>query len=481
MRKTIKIITVISVISILFSLLLAIPSNAASSSLRVSSRNITPGSKLTVTVSISAGEAMYATEAYVYYNASVLQFLSGSSANGKNGSVRIVGTPGEAKSQSYTLSFKAIAEGSSSISLNGVNYVGKNDGNNTVSVGGSSTTVTVAKPAPSSNANLSSLTVSGASLSPSFSSGVTTYSASVPNTVSSVSVRAVAAASGANIMGIGDKALNEGENSFTITVTAPSGAKKSYTLNIRRRLKGELTTEERLTVSVGGGIKKVVKDASKLPTFENFKSKTENYNGVDVSVLTDTNEKYQIYYLSDSNGANPAPYIKGEKEDFVALPFILNSGKLYIVEDAENKMLPDGYTDKTFSKNDGNFKAYGFKNADTKNVYILNLYNGEKNAYYGYDSSNNALILFPIFEVESGIVKTYKKTENPQGIQKIIKNFKALSPMQKILFPSVAVGFIVILILAIVLIKKSKRRDYGDYSPKHNPIDADEFWSNSDR
>ncbi len=449
--------------------------SADSATISLSSSRVSPGSTVTVRINYSSTMSLMVSSGTLSFNNSVLKYVSGGGSI-TGSTVNLYKDHSGEKKTTYTVTFKAIAEGSSTLSA----AILGSDGSKKVSAS-ASTTVTVAKPAPSSNANLSSLTVSGASLSPSFSSGTTTYNASVPNTVSSVSVRATAAASGANIMGIGDKTLNEGDNSFTITVTAPSGAKKSYTLNIRRRLKGELTTEERLTVSVGGGIKKVVKDAAKLPTYENFKSKTENYNGVDVSVLTDTNEKYQIYYLSDSNGANPAPYIKGEKEDFVALPFILNSGKLYIVEDAENKMLPDGYTDKTFSKNDGNFKAYGFKNADTKNVYILNLYNGEKNAYYGYDSSNNALILFPIFEVESGIVKTYKKTENPQGIQKIIKNFKALSPMQKILFPSVAVGFIVILILAIVLIKNSKRRDYGDYSPKHNPIDADEFWSNSDR
>ena len=84
----------------------------------------------------------------------------------------------------------------------------------------------------SANNSLSSLTISGGVLSPGFSSGVTTYSATVD--AASVNISAVAADSAAKVSGIGVKNLNYGNNSFNIVVTSESGVAKTYTINVNR-------------------------------------------------------------------------------------------------------------------------------------------------------------------------------------------------------------------------------------------------------
>lgn len=92
-------------------------------------------------------------------------------------------------------------------------------------------TISITNP-PSSNANLSSLSISSGNIS--FSPSTTFYNVRVGKDVSSVNISATAEDGGARVSGTGNKNLNYGSNSVSITVTAPSGATKTYTINITR-------------------------------------------------------------------------------------------------------------------------------------------------------------------------------------------------------------------------------------------------------
>lgn len=89
----------------------------------------------------------------------------------------------------------------------------------------------------SSNANLSSITVSDGSLSPSFSSSETSYFVNVGKDVSSITVNATAEDSKANvnITPSSPVALEAGKTKLiTIKVTAEDGTPKDYTVSVRR-------------------------------------------------------------------------------------------------------------------------------------------------------------------------------------------------------------------------------------------------------
>ncbi len=97
-----------------------------------------------------------------------------------------------------------------------------------------------------SNANLSSLALSSGTLSPVFASGTTSYTATVANSVTSVTVTAATADANATMTVNGSATasgaasgsinLNVGENVITTTVTAEDGATtKSYTATITRQ------------------------------------------------------------------------------------------------------------------------------------------------------------------------------------------------------------------------------------------------------
>lgn len=460
MKKFIKLTTVLIVISIILSVFLCVPTFAASSSVSVSSKSVIIGNNVTVTVTINGGEAMYATEANVSYNAGVLQFLSGTSANGGNGSIKIVGTPGGASSQSYTLNFKTIGEGQSSISLGAVKYVG----NDEVGVNGASTAVTVSKPAPSSNCNLSSLSIPGITLSPAFSPNNTVYSASVPNDVQSITIKAMPASADAVVNGMGEKSLNEGDNSFGITVIALSGAKKIYTVNIRRRLAGEKTVEELLTVNVGSATKKIVKDISALPLLPGFTASTATYNDQEVGVMVDKNNKYTIYYLSDPNGENASYFILNSNNEFEPLPYIKSGEKVYIIATAPQSLeIPKGFCSKELPFNNSKYPAFAYNDKKMNGFYILYCYDGEDYGFYSYDSELETLQRFPLFSLEKSKPVVAKKTSWLDKIK--------LSPtLTLVLLCTVFILLLAVVVLSVLLSKKGKNRNNGLYD-----LDDSEF------
>lgn len=117
------------------------------------------------------------------------------------------------------------------------------------------TTTTTQTTARSSNNYLSSITITTnegeeVELSPTFSSTVYTYQATVASTVRTVSVDASMQDSRANLTINGsDEELNSGENNvITITVTAEDGTPRTYTINVLREALTADATLSELTI-----------------------------------------------------------------------------------------------------------------------------------------------------------------------------------------------------------------------------------------
>ncbi|TFF37117.1 cadherin-like beta sandwich domain-containing protein [Mucilaginibacter psychrotolerans] len=151
-----------------------------------------------------------------------------------------------------------VADAAATIEVNGTTVAsGAASGNIALSVGSNTITtvvtaqdgtpktytVTVTR-APSSNANLANITLSSGTLNPVFAQGTLSYTASVSNATSSVTLTPTVAdvtatvqvngtlvASGSASGGI---ALAVGPNVITATVTAEDGTQKSYTVTVTR-------------------------------------------------------------------------------------------------------------------------------------------------------------------------------------------------------------------------------------------------------
>ena len=107
------------------------------------------------------------------------------------------------------------------------------DGSADTNIGKVTYSATIAAPKSTDN-TLKSLTVSNATISPAFSSDVTSYTAEVPFEVEKLDVKATANDSKAKVS-IESPALKPGGTTkVTVTVTAESGDKKTYTISVKR-------------------------------------------------------------------------------------------------------------------------------------------------------------------------------------------------------------------------------------------------------
>ena len=107
------------------------------------------------------------------------------------------------------------------------------DGNADISVGTVSFQKTVAAPLSGENA-LASLNVSNATISPAFNANTTSYTASVPFSVSKLNVTATAKDSGATVTINSPTLTPGGKTNVTVTVKAANGATKTYTIAVTR-------------------------------------------------------------------------------------------------------------------------------------------------------------------------------------------------------------------------------------------------------
>lgn len=86
----------------------------------------------------------------------------------------------------------------------------------------------------SPNNRLSSLSISGYNITPSFSSDNYSYTVELPSNVNNVNIKANAADASATVSGSGDIELNSSNSTVDIIVTAQNGTKEKYSINIKR-------------------------------------------------------------------------------------------------------------------------------------------------------------------------------------------------------------------------------------------------------
>lgn len=193
----------------------------------------------TITLSFTAGGGIYGGTGNVSFDSSQLTLQSYSAKVGDPWIVEFSGnnftfydnsmaTPINSSKTIFTATFlinSSVAAGTV-ISVSVQNVV-LSDGNADSSLGTKTYSVTVAPPL-SGNANLASLTVSNAYITPGFSYDNTSYSCSVPYSTDSLSISAVAEHPSAVISIANNYLVPDATTYVTVTVTAENGAVKKY-------------------------------------------------------------------------------------------------------------------------------------------------------------------------------------------------------------------------------------------------------------
>ena len=203
--------------------------------------SIQAGSDVTLTLKVSGSNVM-GVEATLNYDSSVLEYRSYSGKlsgwdvvpNGTKFVMYGVGNPinSSASVVSVTFRVKSGLDVGTALSAS-FSDITVSDGNSDSSVPSASWSGKVGA-APSNNCAISSLTCSNATLSPEFSSSNTAYTATVPYDVTELKLDWRTADSGARVS-VSGNSLVVGENTVTVTCTAPSGAQKYYVITVTRQ------------------------------------------------------------------------------------------------------------------------------------------------------------------------------------------------------------------------------------------------------
>lgn len=369
----------------------------SSSAVSVSSSNVTVGGEFTVTVKVSAS-AIGSVQGKLTYNPSVVEFVSGSDANGTAGTVIMTkwSTGDNTPSLSFSLTFKAKAAGSSALSFATTEVTNFNE--EPLDASSASANVTVSTPVVlSGNANLSSIKVSAGTLSPAFSANTTNYSVTVENSVRKLTLSAIAADKDAKTSISGRDTLSVGTNTRVITVTAPNGTTKKYTVKITRKAaqnqsttlpSSEPTPEppvvNHITVTVGEEQMTVIEDFSGIELPAGFSLAEQVINDNTVVCVKNTAGIVMLYLKSEENAGF---YIYNNASiSFNAYTTVNIAGINYIpLEKPRNVSVPNGFSLAELSIGDVPLTAW--KSTEDENFYVVYLCgNGDYKGFYLYDA-----------------------------------------------------------------------------------------------
>ncbi len=458
---------------------LSVPAFADSAVIALSKKSVNVGTNVTVTITYKATYDIYGLDATLTYNPAVLKYVSGGTDTGK--AVKIVKDLEGEKSVSASVVFKTIAAGSGSLSLN-ASCSGKNGDNIAEGTASAGTAVTVTTPQPSLNANLSSIRLSEGTLSPKFKSGTTSYTATVKNSVEKITVTANTQAGDSTVSGAGTFNLKEGDNKVALTVTAASGAKKVYTVTVKRMTAEETSAaeneerEKNPTLIVVDGkdyfLKTELKDIGEI---EGFEVSSVERKGTKIEVLSDKTRKYQLYYAADAEGQNGTFFTADENGEFAALNYIKSGNRLYIIEPFEDLPSVDGrFVPGECEIGGKSVKCYKYDDVEASDFYIFNCYVNGKNDYYRFDALENTVQRQPLFLAKP--TDSIETVENqPQGI---IDRFNALTLQAKTVLALLLLAIIMVVVLTVLLIIRATKK--GKDTPIQENLVFDDLLGNAD-
>lgn len=465
-----------------FSLLMVIVIAVSSLAFNVSAASATisgtgefeVGNRFNVTVRFSADATLYAVEADVTYNSSVLKLnsISGASSNIGNGTAKIVddnfSDTKPSKTSSYTLNFTAVAVGDSTVA---VSLLG---GGEAESKASASAAVKVVAHKPSSNATLSSIKLSAGTLSPEFNPNTTNYNVSVKNGVESITVTGAVADGKSTCTGNGTFDLVEGNNEVVLNVKAEDGTKMAYVINIKRMTKEEtLAAEEEernanpLLVVIGNNDYTIVNEIEDTMVPNGFTKQTVMRKETEITVLTEASGKYQLCYLVDNNGENGAFYRRDDNDNYTKLNYINVNKEIYIIEDfAIDSVLPAEYKYTKFAIDGIELEAITYVDEALADFYVFNCFvaSATQSSYYKYDKVEGTMQRATDFGIALQNAKDAAANASvPQQTGKLAW-FKNLNTTGKaVLLLIVFIGLILIVAAILIIVRiSSSNNDYED-------------------
>ena len=360
MKKVLK----YSVYSLIMVIMTVYKVDAGSINLSVSSRNVTVGGKVSVTINPSDVVGKF-------------QVIS------TNNNVLSGGTAGVWLESSETYTFTARNAGTATINVVPIDAADSNGTYSSVS----SVTITVSPRRVvvlSTNNNLSSLGIDGVSLNPEFNSDTLEYSVELEAGTEKINVTANVADGNASVSGTGEREVTEGDNNIEVVVTAENGATKTYTI------KATVKEYNPIKVKVAKEEYTVVRNKKKLTPPNNYEETSLTINNEEVPAYQNKITKYTIVALKDSKG-NQNWYVKEKNNYKLYKEYKFSNTVLYPLE---LEKIPTGYFKTSIKYNDEKIIAYKLNNNSKYSlIYAMNVETGKTNIYM-YDSKEDTVQIY---------------------------------------------------------------------------------------
>lgn len=469
-----KIVSGIMVLALAL-LLIVHPDNTVKAegvSLGLSASTVNVGGSVTATVSCPSG-----------YGVDVILSVDNTAVlSGGNDTVVVIGDAA-GQSNSASVSFSAVGAGTCTITAT-VRSAGDADGN-PVDFGGASAAVTVnntaqqptdtnggntgsdtgsntgsntdgttdgsstAQTTQSSDNTLKSIVLSNGSLSPAFSPKTKNYTATVDNSVTSLSISATPTDQTAKVTSVsGNDNLQVGENTITITVKAENGVTAKYTIVVTRRdatdPENSEAQEEKKGYEINGsnwGISTEIKEEEVLQDFTLSSILIDN---LEYPCLSFNNGSLDLIKMVSEDGLNTGFFVY-DKDQGAIYPFAKISGEehyvIILMPDAAD--VPSDYAEVTLAI-EGKADVTAYQKADDE-LYLIYCINdrGEK-GWYQYDPVEETYIRYvaPVETVEQVV-----EAQNPDtALQAEVANLK----LERTIILAVC-GIILVILLIIII------------------------------
>lgn len=394
------------------ALLCALPVHAAGGTLSVTASTsiATVGDNLTVTLTYDGGgKPIGGIDGTVTFDTNVFSYLSYAGTdvqvNGGAGILKFIFTPmGEQApgSVAITFTFKANVPGGGDFSVATKEFFDDNDYLSLGSPAGK-VSVTASNPTLSGNADLKSLVPSRGTLSPKFNPDVTDYTISVNNSVTSLSLSISTDHADAKTSISGKNALQVGKNTRVITVTAPNGTTKKYTVVITRgaaptnQTTGTTTPPppaDALEVTINGKPMTILDVQAPVELPEGFRWSNRTINRVEVPAAVHTDTAMTLLYLVSEDGQGDGFFIYDSQQDSLT-PFRALSvgGGSYLLFDLPvGAAAPAGTAMGTLTYDGGTISAFVYEDVALQDFYILQaaLVGGDV-GWYTYDAAEKTI------------------------------------------------------------------------------------------
>ena len=466
---------------------------AANVSGSISSANAVIGENVTLTVNLSSNIEIFGFDVYIQYDASKLDFVSGSSdiarVNGENGRIRLYSDDCLSKNVTATLVFKAKEAGSHNVYLTADSSVYDSDVKEMNLIASTGVITATSKAPVSADNNLKDLTVyvedeNGNTTNgwfwPAFNKDTTQYYLNVDGNAKKLAITANAN-SGTSTVSLNNPELVVGNNNITITVNAQDGSTKTYVIAVtkaekatERETESESQTESKNPDETTGGDQntsnKKVTIGNKTYTITDYNNEMtlpEGYEIVDYDYKGNNIKALKglgtglilVAFVDDTSNIKSFVYDETADDFYKFITANVKSAQYVLVDMpsvGENINIPANYTLSSINYDNSVLVAY--VSGDSK-IYIVSAIdcNGKKGLYY-LDSENNTIMRY--FENENAI-NTNTNTNNNSDSDEL---YKVKTQSRIILIISVTIGLVMLgVILALVVSRKnSKDEDLDD-------------------